>query len=517
MDVQVHFAVAHSNEIVRYRCRSCNATFPSEDQFNVHLQVVHLQRPLASLQMYFCSICNKSFANESEHNAIHAAAFCCPICGESFAVEYLYDKHIETVHRNQMDYFGISEFSPKANLGTPSSIPSVRVGHSSNFTATTPTVIKCNICDETYDTTVELARHKLQHCKVIHSEICNVCQEPLGSVEQFYSHTRQHTIHGIPTSCVVCKQSLVSLVEMQAHAKFHLKLAAVPRKLCDQCGSYCDSKCAKVERSPSIGENLKCSHCHVKFEDDDELKKHIHENHNAASQRSYQCIKCQKSFVTEAEIRAHVASHVLQDGINHHCSLCKKVFDSPSKLQRHLIEHSFMGCLEYECYLCNMVFLSVEPLQQHMLTKHSLDDRPYECRLCEHKFFFRAELENHTFTHHNNDESTPSPLITTADSSRPAAEMFVCHHCGLVFNSANTLNSHCAQCRRKTLVCNEEFHSSPNITSSSQSSSIKPVEDCDKKVSSSNLGNHPCPHCPKIFHSISALQGNGAPNSKNML
>lgn len=43
VDIQVHFAVAHSNETVSYRCRTCNAIFESEQQFNVHLQAVHLR------------------------------------------------------------------------------------------------------------------------------------------------------------------------------------------------------------------------------------------------------------------------------------------------------------------------------------------------------------------------------------------------------------------------------------------------------------------------------------------
>ena len=131
---------------------------------------------------------------------------------------------------------------------------------------------------------------------------------------------------------------------------------------------------------------------------------HQHQQQLAVVPRSFQCIKCQEIFATEAEIQAHVASHLLAEGSLHPCRLCGRQFDTPLKLQTHLIEHTFAGCPAYACYLCGCLFTAAVNLQRHMFEQHGAAAestllRPYDCSQCHLKFFFRAELENHLLSH----------------------------------------------------------------------------------------------------------------------
>jgi len=97
VNIQVHFAVRHSNECQVYRCTKCSTVFHSEMEWQLHVRVHHLgvARP------YRCFFCRDGFSSELElsvHVAAHKKPFSCPLCGESFLVEFLLDRHLEMKH-----------------------------------------------------------------------------------------------------------------------------------------------------------------------------------------------------------------------------------------------------------------------------------------------------------------------------------------------------------------------------------------------------------------------------------
>lgn len=97
VNIQVHFAVKHSNECKVYKCTRCTSVFRSEMECQLHVKVHHL----GVSKPYRCFFCKDSFAVESDlqtHVTTHKKQFVCPICHEAFLVEYLLDKHLETKH-----------------------------------------------------------------------------------------------------------------------------------------------------------------------------------------------------------------------------------------------------------------------------------------------------------------------------------------------------------------------------------------------------------------------------------
>nr|XP_045604601.1 uncharacterized protein LOC123762251 [Procambarus clarkii] len=304
---------------------------------------------------------------------------------------------------------------------------------------------KCNICDELCPSAALLAQHKLTHVKVVSGSACAVCREPLTSEQQFTNHQNEHHQSPLPQPCVVCRQTLVTDMEVTVHARFHAAQAAQAAAAASVTSGIFSSGellppssnssiittaatlstittnsngSSRSSSSPRHSPSLRCPECHIKLETIEEAEAHAaahHQQHHqkpqqqqqqqqgfgrslTSSSRTYQCIKCQESFASEAEIEAHVASHLLHEGSVHECHLCRATFDTPLRLQCHLIEHTFEGCGSFTCYMCSSVFTTASRLQQHMV-EHGLSARPYDCHHCHQRFFFRAELENHALSH----------------------------------------------------------------------------------------------------------------------
>lgn len=256
-----------------------------------------------------------------------------------------------------------------------------------------------------------------------------MCRAGVETEEQFYAHLHQHGQRTPPLSCIVCRQTLSTAVDVEMHAKFHAK--SEPLYPCCFCRQNFESQNLIANgMAPGGLQTYVCKQClHVKHQ------QLILQSLSLAPPpslpppplpppptglppRSYQCIKCQLVFATEAEIQAHVATHLRTEGSEHPCHLCPlgAEFDTPLKLQTHLIEHTFAGCPAFTCYLCGAAFTAAANLQRHMF-EHGLATRPYDCSRCQLKFFFRAELENHLHCHHREgvDVATAeAPVIVAA-------------------------------------------------------------------------------------------------------
>ncbi|XP_049289716.1 zinc finger protein 423 homolog isoform X2 [Anopheles funestus] len=134
VQVQVHFAVSHSVEVKLYRCSACAEVFRSEREFRQHIRNRHLTA--GAVQCMFCRMVCSSELEMHFHLASHARKFKCPACPESFHVEFLLDRHIQTQH-SQKETNSPNRREPNAShaLSTvPSTVPST-----ASLTASTAT------------------------------------------------------------------------------------------------------------------------------------------------------------------------------------------------------------------------------------------------------------------------------------------------------------------------------------------------------------------------------------------
>lgn len=98
--VQVHLAVAHTNEIKVIRCQACMECFKSEKDFRHHVKTRHgaAAAHTGSLQCSFCHVVCSTDLEMQLHLVAHSRQFRCPACPEVFHVEFLLDCHMQTNH-----------------------------------------------------------------------------------------------------------------------------------------------------------------------------------------------------------------------------------------------------------------------------------------------------------------------------------------------------------------------------------------------------------------------------------
>lgn len=485
---QVHFAVKHSNETRVLRCVACgenSAKFRTEMEFTLHVRVHHLTPHLEAQTMrqntkpelnttivnqFRCLYCNDFYKSETElqyHVAnFHQKLFRCKICDESFHVEFLLDKHMESKHsspnekiknsiESQIDHNKQQQNGDKdlaenkkslnfasslkqnnksagnnmvvvslvcaycnENCKSRSELETHMKSHHQNRTTNgtshtgSGTVLgrhKCNICDQVCPTSTLLAEHKLTtHCKVLSSDQCSICKTSLLNEEQYFSHMQKHCPNTVGNNENLTLPTACIICRQTVTSDSEVQLHAkfhLHQKL-------------QQDYTKEESFVLNCKECTSRFDNITDLELHYTNFHASntnfrvpASREnaSYECISCQISFGTEQEVRSHVESaHSIDD--SQKCHLCQETYDTPLKLQCHLIEHTFAGCPTFACYLCGAVFTASTGLQRHMIT-HGPNSKPYDCNKCHLKFYFRSELDNHAFIHDQNN-SNCNEIIT---------------------------------------------------------------------------------------------------------
>lgn len=97
--IQIHFAMAHSNKEKTFRCSACSETFETENDFKSHVRAQHAF--MFSTPNLQCSLCRTVCSSELEmhfHLATHSRQYRCNLCPESFHVQFLLDRHMQTHH-----------------------------------------------------------------------------------------------------------------------------------------------------------------------------------------------------------------------------------------------------------------------------------------------------------------------------------------------------------------------------------------------------------------------------------
>ncbi|KAL1492684.1 hypothetical protein ABEB36_010904 [Hypothenemus hampei] len=351
-------------------CCHCNIFFENKERLQEHLMDNHVVR------LYKCSLCEKIFEEANAMmvhlNTMHVATCDHFQCNCSEEPKLFHDRVSAELHFSK--YHSSNKFVSEKYLNTNdeyldriSKIPSILIGsnhrcvyckefcktkndlqlHLRSHHISEKSRHKCNICDETFGSSQELAGHKLVHCKIVEGNVCVPCKTVLMDEEAFVKHQLKHNENAkssaklnliLPYICIVCGQTLQNDKEIELHAKFHLKF------LSDQ---------SKIHGTDDV------------------------------------------NFTDESTV---FNVTILDPSLELQCHLCKKPFPTKEKLQTHLIEHNFFGINQYNCYVCSSVFTGAAGLQNHLLA-HNLTEKPYQCASCSAGFFFRTELDNHKYLH----------------------------------------------------------------------------------------------------------------------
>ena len=453
VNIQVHFAIKHSNECKLYKCTNCVSVFRSEMEWQLHVKVHHL----GMSKPYRCLFCKESFGSETElqtHLATHKKQFCCSLCDEAFHVEYLLDKHMQIKHnadtssstsasaagapaaqkaKSELAETKIPSFNPekastpkpahstpvvttsiKSPLNLSTSATSPISGQASPLIATPPSPAlkkgelnyKCEICDVKFCDEETLQKHRL-HDHSISPEMNIMLQRTQKNKNLAAAAALPKPGTGsdkFSQLCVYCNQTFKTKSELEKHMKSHVTPSNQKCNICDE-----------IFPSASILAEHKLTHCKVvkgnvcvvcKVAMKNEEQFYSHSQQHGFQGTNMQCVVCRQTLASMLELQMH-ARHHFQSPVNFYtCCVCLKTCDSKENLISKLNAsgRSYYVCKPcyhgetpavYRCVTCGIKFESQVQLEAHML-RHK---KTYQCIKCQESFATEYEIQLHVATH----------------------------------------------------------------------------------------------------------------------
>ncbi|KAM4744715.1 uncharacterized protein FYW61_000690 [Anableps anableps] len=243
--------------------------------------------------------------------------------------------------------------------------------------------------------------------------------------------------------------------------------------------------------------SLGCQLCGKSFGSDAELKEHFKTH---VVEKPFSCNVCGKAFKYNIKLLIHMRTHTGEKPFS--CEICGKGFSQKVNLNVHMRTHT--GEKPYLCKTCGKRFSDQSGFKRHM-TIHT-GERPYICKTCNKAFRYSVHLMVHMRTH--TDE-------------RP----YFCKTCGRTFSDPSTLRkhmmTHTGERSYSCQTCGKCFSDNSNLLRHMRThTGEKPYscEICGKSFSqSSNLMQHirthtgerpyPCGICDKSYsHSCTLLK-----------
>ena len=216
--------------------------------------------------------------------------------------------------------------------------------------------------------------------------------------------------------------------------------------------------------------NHECDLCGKSFTQAWSLKAHkitVHEK-----QRNYKCNTCEKYFLSKANLKNHMDSHITKSGEkNHACESCGKAFSLLKYLKKHTYEYH-EGRV-HNCEICGKSFSNSNNVKKHIKEIHETKDRKktFKCDKCEKSYFLRINLESHIVSVHENRKD------------------YSCDVCGNFYTQASTLKTHNAQVH--------EGKQSPKVWCT--------CPNCGKYIQKDSLTSHMKKTCAKNYKTETGL------------
>ncbi|OWF45176.1 uncharacterized protein LOC110457344 [Mizuhopecten yessoensis] len=469
---------------------------------------------------FICTLCEKKFLHEKYlrlHFPAHTGKFKCRKCGAKFCRN-------DTLKRHNCS---------NANKGTKP--------HEGPTQSVSPSLSKCDICDQQFTNEKYLFRHMAIHTNIFQ---CLNCHKSFSRKDSL----QRHILKCCPEDaeqyqvffCRKCQKTFATKLGRDNH-ETHCK-----QKMCEQCQSVfasenlflahkCQSKKTETRRNVPVKYN--CSQCPKSFRNLNYLKQHlqIHEG-------GFICQLCGRKLKTKEEQDDHermcMALSVIQNEGKTKCMSCDLFFTDIRSYKEHYHSHTH----PYQCSKCQKRFVKIGSLHSHVCTLDDDNNLLFSCNIChkdfrnerllirhremhqEHRFkcqhcdkkFFRRD---YYLKHVCKDADGTEMDVDRNAEIRAQQDKLVCHICGKNFVSSSNLNKHMKVHGEKTCICHicskrfhyveylrvhlEGFHNKKHQFQCSECGKIltsKPgLTSHVKQFHSDEKEAHPCPTCGKIF------------------
>ncbi|KAH8305941.1 hypothetical protein KR018_004981, partial [Drosophila ironensis] len=406
MAMQLHLACAHSQETKLLRCSACLELFRSDAEFHVHVKTRHqlgghpalggvpASAPSNPLQCMFCRAVCSSELEMHFHLAAHARQFRCPSCPETFHVEFLLDRHMQSQHGGGPLKEAKEASSPNMGSLYVNALlpPLAAAAAAAAATNNNSSIIDYNVA-----------------FKGLFGASAGGAQGGAGAPpgSKFYSPLQVDTNalkpQTSPHPALMYGLSQRYLMEMYA-----AKSASPPGN--EGTGNPAAQAAPTAPAPappppppapPSSGPptTYSCGMCERQdLRSEAELHSHRKLAHNLKTGVSLRCAYCAGNFKSRAELEQHMKSCHNSTG-KHKCLICDEVFPSPAILAEHKLQHSKVG-QSGKCSHCGHPLEDVAAFRAH-LSEHGSDggSLPLACICCRQTLHSEFELSLHAKFH----------------------------------------------------------------------------------------------------------------------
>ena len=194
-----------------------------------------------------------------------------------------------------------------------------------------------------------------------------------------------------------------------------------------------------IHEKLSIGK-FNCVQCEKSFMSESALMYHTESLQATSGVQEFKCNRCGKNFKHKIHLKRHTKLHTKE---LYHCNLCEKKFPLKYYLTQHYKKSHKLANYnvdmvkllkkadseEYKCKLCNRSFCGEDAdrkLADHLVSKcNKAEGELFNCSSCNKKFTTKYNQEAHTNIFHSNKE-----------------EEFACESCSFVSKHKSNLNRH---------------------------------------------------------------------------
>ncbi|XP_063361937.1 zinc finger protein 510-like isoform X3 [Cydia amplana] len=243
-----------------------------------------------------------------------------------------------------------------------------------------------------------------------------ICEECGKSFRNLKEHLLQHQpdTKRRKVQCQACPKLFLNKGDRHRHYKVvHLGL----KKKCGICNKEVTRMSVHMARHNPSTLRFPCVECERRFVSQTELDAHVI-SHTNNYEYAHECPVCHKKFSRKPFVARHIRQ-VHEKERKHQCELCPKAFFTNSALQEHLGTHSKMRL--YKCNECGLALKTKDTLRSHLLIHRSYKE--YPCQLCSKRFQKINNLRVHMVTH-------------------TKEKRFECRYCGVRFGRSHHRSRH---------------------------------------------------------------------------
>ncbi|XP_055593054.1 zinc finger protein 423 homolog isoform X2 [Uranotaenia lowii] len=497
--IQVHFAVAHSNEVKLFRCSACAEILRTEREFRHHIRTRHIT--LGAVQCVFCQVVCSSELEMQFHLSAHARKFKCPACSESFHVEFLLDRHMQTHHsQKEISNATASGVGSNANQG-----PNLEYLHlQGQMAAAAASWQNLYAANKFYNPLHVDTLSSMKHSNFLHGFYDSLSKShaqryldqskkafisPNSSPQtkallNLYNQQRSAALNGMCSTDNLLTSGVGASISANATPNNPTpnSSSAKPSQMYSPTtllhryglpaasGSSSSTANSASRDSLTAAEKLAAAAAAAAAVVNTKVSANSHNNSNTgntnhnnnnsqnASNNFYSCGICERNdFTTESEVQTHrKIVHNLKTGVSLRCAYCSGDFRSRNELENHMkIAHNTGG--KHKCLICDEIFPSPAVLAEHKLThcKVGASGRCSHCpTILPDVHSFKSHLTQHQSPTAGNSSSNANSSNSTASEQQERFPI-QCICCRQTLNSEFEISLH-AKFHTKSTETNEK-------------------------------------------------------------